>query len=231
MEDNFQCETKTKDNVFVTIAVSVQYQVIYDAVYAAFYTLEYPQAQIEAYVMDSIRTSLCTLTLDESFINKDKISHNMKLHLEDVMSRYGFRILNALITDMSPDQRVRAAMNEINSSKRMREAAAQTAEGNKTIVVKKAEATAEGMYLQGVGTARQRKAIMDGLRESIVEFSSDVRDTSPKDVMDLLVLSQYFDTLRELGNAAETRTVYLSAEAEGGATMRSSLLQANAASL
>ena len=128
---------------------------------------------------------------------------------------------------MIPDQRVRYAMNEINSSRRLRVAAAQSAEGMKVIKVKKAEAEAESMYLQGVGTARQRKAIMDGLRESIVEFSTDVRDTSAKDVMDLLVLSQYFDTLRELGTGSDVKCIYLPAEPETGTSIRSSIIQAS----
>lgn len=227
MEEKFECETKTKDNVFVTLKISVQYQVVADAVYNAFYLLDSPSNQIEAYVMDSLRSSLCNLNLDEAFVAKEQISIDVQHHLEEVMGRYGYRILNTLLTDMVPDHRVREAMNEINSSKRLRIAASQSAEGLKVIKVKKAEAEAESMYLQGVGTARQRKAIMDGLRESIVEFSTDVSDTSAKDVMDLLVLSQYFDTLRELGAGGDVRCIYLPAEPDTGTSLRSSMIQAN----
>ena len=227
LEEKFECETKTKDNVFVTLRISVQYQVVHDAVYNAYYLLDSPSSQIEAYVMDSLRSSLCGLTLDEAFVAKEQISIDIQHHLEDVMVRYGYRILNTLLTDMIPDQRVRDAMNEINSSRRLRIAAAQSAEGLKVIKVKKAEAEAESMYLQGVGTARQRKAIMDGLRESIVEFSADVHDTNARDVMDLLILSQYFDTLRELGAGSDVRCIYLPAEPDTGTSLRSSVIQAS----
>lgn len=136
------------------------------------------------------------MTLDNAFESKLEISHSLQTHLQEVFSLYGFLIVNALVTDLAPAAKVRDAMNEINASKRMKEAAYQRAEGEKILKVKRAEAEAESMYLSGVGVARQRKAIMDGLRSSICDFSNEIADTSPKDIMDLLVMNQYFDTLQ-----------------------------------
>ena len=190
-EINVVLETKTLDNVFVTVHVSVQYQVIREKVYSAHYVLSDLQAQMRAYIFDTIRALLCHMTLDSAFETKEEISSHLKTHLQEVMSNYGFTIINALVTDLSPDIKVRDAMNEINTSKRLKEAAYQRAEGEKVVKVKRAEAEAESMYLSGVGVARQRKAIMDGLKDSIVQFSHNVPGTTAKDIMDLLVLSPY----------------------------------------
>eukprot|EP01039_Chlorochromonas_danica_P010483 gene10483-11613_t len=219
-------ETKTKDNVFVDVHVSVQYQTIKEKVYAAFYMLSDSQAQMKAYIYDSIRASLCQMTLDESFESKEEISMQLKAHLQEIMSTYGISIIQALVTDLSPNQKVRDAMNEINASKRMKESAYQRAEGEKILKVKKAEAEAESMYLSGLGVARQRKAIMEGLKDSIVDFSSNVHGTTAKDIMDLLVLNQYFDTLQEMG-ASNVRCVFLNSDTNDGT--RNAFLQAEAA--
>lgn len=226
-ELNVSLETKTKDNVFVTVFVSVQYQTIREKVYSAFYVLSDPHSQMRAYVYDSIRASICTMTLDHSFESKEEISLALKTHLQEIMNSYGVVILNALVTDLSPDAKVRDAMNEINASKRLKESAYQRAEGEKILKVKKAEAEAESMYLSGVGVARQRKAIMDGLKDSILEFSNNVEGTSAKDIMDLLVLNQYFDTLQDMGNS-NTKVVFL-AKDDGGSAFRNQLLEAQAA--
>lgn len=206
---NVVCETKTKDNVFVTVHVSVQYMVLGDSIYEAFYILSDHRQQMTAYVYDVLRSAVCALTLDASFEAKEEISSDIKKHLQAIMKTYGFEIHQTLVTDISPDPRVRDAMNEINSSKRHREAAYQRAEGEKVVKVKRAEAEAESMYLSGVGVARSRKAIVDGLRDSIVEFSGNISGASAKDAMDLLVLTQYFDTLHEIGGNPATKTVFL----------------------
>lgn len=224
-ELNVVLDTKTKDNVFVSVSISVQYQVIREKVYSAFYALSDVHQQMRSYIFDTVRASICHLTLDETFEAKDEISLAVKTHLLEVMTTYGYTILNALVTDLSPDSRVRNAMNEINASKRLKEAAYQRAEAEKVVRVKKAEAEAESMYLSGVGVSRERNAIMDGLRESIVEFSSHISGTSPKDVMELLILNQYFDTLQEVGKRPNTRTVLLSGD--NNAT-RDGLMQAQA---
>jgi regulator of protease activity HflC (stomatin/prohibitin superfamily) len=224
---NVECETKTKDNVFVQIHISVQYQVIKEKIYAAYYMLQNPQQQLTAYVFDVIRASLPSMDLDQAFESKDDISRSLKHHLEEVMSSYGFMIMQALVTEMIPDQRVRNAMNEINASKRLKEAATQRAEGEKIVKVKKAEAEAESMYLSGVGVARQRKAIMDGFRDNLVEFTSSVEGSSSKDILDLLVLNQYFDTLNDVASNNGTKVVFLSNDS-GSSGMRNGILQANA---
>lgn len=222
---NIVCETKTKDNVFVTVHVSVQYQVLRDKIYQAHYILNDHKQQMTAYVYDQLRTAICDLTLDASFEAKESISFSIKTHLQEIMNEYGFQILQSLVTDISPDERVRNAMNEINSSKRYREASYQRAEGEKVVKVKRAEAEAESMYLSGVGVARSRKAIVDGLRDSIVEFSGNVSGASAKDAMDLLVLTQYFDTLQEIGQNPGTKTVFLAADNK---EIRSGVMEANA---
>lgn len=217
------CETKTKDNVFVNCSASIQYQVILKESYKAFYKLANPESAMRAYVFDVIRASLPSMKLDHAFESKDEISVALKEHLSSVMESYGFLIIQALVVDIAPDSRVRDAMNEINASKRLKEAATQRAEGEKVLKVKKAEAESESMYLSGVGVAKQRRAIMDGLKDSIVHFSSD-SGVKPKDVMDLLILNQYFDTLTEVGTAPNTKIVYTA----GPNPTRDGMMQANA---
>lgn len=223
-----QCllETKTKDNVFVQANVTVQYQFIPQKIYAAFYILENHEATMRAYVADTVRSELTSMPLDDAFAAKDEISNSIKAHLQDIMSEYGISILNALVTDLSPAMSVRDAMNDINAAKRQKEAAYQKAEGEKIIKVKNAEANMESMYLSGKGVASQRKAIMSGLKESIVEFNSEVSDTRPKEIMDLLVLNQYFDTISEISTSKKMKVVFLPSDDN---SMRNGILQANAA--
>mmetsp|Transcript_26693 Transcript_26693/g.55718 ORF Transcript_26693/g.55718 Transcript_26693/m.55718 type:complete len:283 (+) Transcript_26693:34-882(+) len=193
------CETKTRDNVFVQVAVSVQYRVLTEKVYDAFYRLTDPTEQIRAYVFDVVRSTIPKMELDRAFESKEDIANQVQLQLSKVMNEYGYEIMESLVTDLSPDQRVKASMNEINASKRLKEASMHKADADKIRMVKAAEAEAEARHLSGTGVARQRKAIVDGLKESINDFKSDVKGTSPKDVMDLLLLTQYFDLLRDVG--------------------------------
>eukprot|EP00522_Entomoneis_paludosa_P007889 CAMPEP_0172446538 /NCGR_PEP_ID=MMETSP1065-20121228/6120_1 /TAXON_ID=265537 /ORGANISM="Amphiprora paludosa, Strain CCMP125" /LENGTH=282 /DNA_ID=CAMNT_0013197683 /DNA_START=181 /DNA_END=1029 /DNA_ORIENTATION=- len=193
------CETKTKDNVFVQVAVAVQYRVLTESAYEAFYRLTDPRGQIQSYVFDVIRSTIPKLELDESFSSKEDIASDVKQSLTEVMREYGYEILNSLVTDIAPDSKVKASMNEINASRRLKEAASHKAEADKTKQVKAAEAEAEARYLSGLGVARQRKAIISGLQSSVSEFSQKVPNTKPKDVMDILLLSQYFDTLSTVG--------------------------------
>lgn len=193
------CETKTKDNVFVRAEVAVQFRVLPEFAYDAYYRLSDPRGQIQSYVFDVIRSTVPRMELDEAFASKREIAENTNRQLEAVMKDYGYEILNTLVTDLSPDARVKASMNEINASKRLKEAASHKAEADKVQQVKAAEADAEARYLSGLGVARQRKAIVSGLQSSIAEFSNDVDGVSSKDVMDILVLTQYFDTLGAIG--------------------------------
>jgi len=204
------CETKTKDNVFVNVVISVQYQVILEKSFDAYYKLSNPEMQIQAYVYDVVRSTLPRMELDESFSNKDKLAGDVKAHLDETMASYGYNIVKALVTDISPDARVKMSMNEINASRRLREAANHKAEADKIVQVKAAEADAESKYLSGVGVARQRQAIVGGLQDSIIEFSGEIEGTTPKDVMDLLLLTQYFDMLKDVGSSGNTgKTLFL----------------------
>jgi regulator of protease activity HflC (stomatin/prohibitin superfamily) len=193
------CETKTRDNVFVQVAVAVQYNVLAEGAYDAYYRLTDPRGQIQSYVFDVVRSTVPKMELDEAFASKDEIADAVLAQLQDVMKDYGYRIRNTLVTDMSPDSRVKASMNEINASRRLKEAASHKAEADKIKQVKAAEAEAEARYLSGLGVARQRKAIVAGLQDSVSEFASEVPGATPKDVMDILLLTQYFDTLSSVG--------------------------------
>jgi len=223
-------ETKTLDNVFLQTVVSVQYQILQEKVFEAFYALTNPTEQITAHVYDVMRSQLPTLELDAVFEAKEELALAVKNDLAETMNQYGYQILQALITDLDPDQRVKNAMNEINSSKRLKFAVAERAEGDKILQVKSAEAEAEAKYLSGVGVAKQRKAIVDGLKSSIVDFSGGVKGATSKDVMDLLLLTQYFDMIRDVGQAKHCKTTFVPSSRSVGDDIRGSLLQANAAS-
>jgi len=222
-------ETKTLDNVFVTAIVSIQFQVLREKVFEAFYALSNPQQQITAHVYDVMRSELPKLDLDAAFEAKEELALTVKAALSDTMTGYGYQILQALITDLDPDQRVKNAMNEINSSKRLKYAAAERAEGDKILQVKAAEAEAESKYLSGVGVAKQRKAIVDGLRLSIVDFNETVKGSSTKEVMDLLLLTQYFDAIKEIGSSNNCKTTFIPGSSGITEDMRNSMIQAEAA--
>jgi regulator of protease activity HflC (stomatin/prohibitin superfamily) len=184
---------------------------------------------LSAHVYDVMRSELPMLELDAVFEAKEELAVAVKNALSETMSAYGYQILQALITDLDPDQRVKNAMNEINSSKRLKFAVAERAEGDKILQVKSAEAEAEAKYLSGVGVAKQRKAIVDGLKSSIVDFSNNVSGSSTKEVMDLLLLTQYFDMIRDVGSANHCRTTMVPTSRTMGDDIRNSLLQADAA--
>jgi len=222
-------ETKTKDNVFINTVVSIQYQVLQEKVYEAFYALTDPSRQITAHVFDVLRAELPNLELDEVFEAKDDLAMTVKNALSETMTQYGYQILQVLVTELDPPTRVKNAMNEINSSERLKYAVAEQAEGKKILMVKSAEAEAEAKYLSGVGVAKQRKAIVDGLRESITDFSGGVKGTSSKDIMDLLLLTQYFDCIRDVGSSKNCKTTFVPCSKGIGDDLRSSLIQADAA--
>lgn len=197
-------ETKTKDNVFVTIPVMVQYRVI-DPV-KSYYTLEDYQSQLQSYVYDRVRTSVAKLELDRAFESKDEIAMEVEETLKGVMSSYGFEIINTLVTDINPDVRVKESMNSINAAYREREATLALAEADKIKLVKKAEAEAESKKLQGQGIADQRSAIIEGL-VSQYKALEDVGVGSQ--AQEILLITQYFDTLAEVAKASQTKTLML----------------------
>ena len=203
-------ETKTKDNVFVTIPISVQNRVRPEKVYDAYYKLSDPTAQIKSYVEQVILGHVPGMTLDEVFASQSSIAAAVKQELDADMATFGFEIVNVLVTDIVPDQKVKSAMNDINAAQREQVAANARGEAEKILVVKKAEAEAESKALQGQGIANQRKAIIEGLQVSIEQFQKVVDGASSKDVMQLVMVTQYFDTLKSIGESDKTNTLFLS---------------------
>jgi len=211
--------TKTKDDVTVDVVTAVQYRVINSYVktetmdrdglpppkktiedhgaWRAYYRLTGVTQQFQAYIEDVVRSEIPLKTLDQAYAAKTDIAHAVKDALQKEMSEYGYEIVNALVTDISPDMKVQNAMNEINAAKRMRLAAIEKAEANKIMKVKDAEADAESKYLSGVGVSRQRKAIINGLKESVNEFQGGVAGTTASDVMQLVMMTQYLDTIKD----------------------------------
>jgi regulator of protease activity HflC (stomatin/prohibitin superfamily) len=204
-----KAETKTFDNVFVHIMVSVQYYILPTKVYEAFYKLEDPALQINSYVFDVVRAKVPKINLDDLFEKKDEIAIAVKEELNETMVGFGFEILNALVTDIEPDSKVKESMNEINAAQRLRVAANEKGEAEKILKVKAAQADAESKALQGKGIADQRKAIVEGLKESVGDFQKSVTGSSAQDVMNLVLLTQYFDTLKEISISAKTNTILL----------------------
>jgi regulator of protease activity HflC (stomatin/prohibitin superfamily) len=193
-----QVETKTQDNVFVQIPVSIQYKVIPDAVEAAFYKLSDPVKQIESMVYNVVLGHVPKMKLDDTFLNQADIAGDLRDSLDASMKEYGYSIVKVLISDIVPDQKVKAAMNDINAAQREREATVSRAETNKLLLVKQAEAEAESKRLQGEGIANQRKAIITGLKDSVEDFAKTVPGSTPQDVMQLVLMTQYFDTLKDI---------------------------------
>ncbi len=202
-------ETKTEDNVFVQFVVSVQYFVMPEKVYEAFYKLDDPTKQITSFVFDVVRARVPKIKLDDVFEKKDEIADAVKGELAQVMDDFGYGIVKALVTDIDPDQKVKDSMNEINAAQRLRMAASEKGEADRILKVKAAEAEAQSKALQGKGIADQRRAIVDGLRESVAEFEKAVPGATAQDVMQLVLMTQYFDTLKEIGASSQTNTILI----------------------
>src|SRR6201987_251975 len=205
----FSVETKTRDNVFVQIPVSVQYQVLEDRIFDAFYKLSAPQKQIESFVFNSILGHVPKLTLDQTFEQQSGISVAVKTELDSIMSGFGFNILTGLGTDIVPGVKVKDAMNDINAAQRAQVAAQARGEADKILKVKQAEAEAESKAPQGKGIAAERQALIEGLRSSIENFRESVPGATAEDVMSLVLLTQYFDTLKDIGTKQGNNTIFL----------------------
>jgi regulator of protease activity HflC (stomatin/prohibitin superfamily) len=202
-------ETKTEDNVFVNMVVSVQYFVLPEKVYEAQYKLDDAHRQIKSYVFDVVRAQVPKIKLDDVFEKKDDIAEAVKVELSHVMDGFGYGILKALVTDIEPDARVKEAMNEINAAQRMRVAANEKGEAERILKVKLAEGDAQSKALQGRGIADQRQAIVAGLRDSVDEFQRSVPGTTAKDVMNLVLMTQYFDMLKEIGASTKSTAILI----------------------
>lgn len=208
-----RCESKTEDNVFVHVDVCVQYRVKNAQDYH--YKLDSPNKQITAYVFDVIRAEVPKLTLDLLFLEKTQLSHAVKDQLDHDMTKYGVEIINTPVTDIDPDKNVKKSLNEMNTQKNLKMAMTEKAEADAIVQIKRAEATgaemrikaeadAEAKYQAGLGLSRQRKAIVDGLAESVQIFQEGVPGVNPQTVMDLIMITQYFDMMEKIG-CAETR--------------------------
>lgn len=200
-------ETKTKDDVFVQLKVSVQYLVLEDSVYDAFYRLESPQAQITSYIFDTVRAEVPKLRLDDVFEKKDDIAIAIKRELEEAMNTYGYGIIKALVTDIDPDHEVKSAMNRINAAERQKVAAEYEGEAERIRIVAKATAEAESKRLQGQGIADQRREIARGLEES-VEVLNQVGINS-QEASALIVITQHYDTLHAVSENTNSNLILL----------------------
>jgi regulator of protease activity HflC (stomatin/prohibitin superfamily) len=202
-------ETKTSDNVFVHVIVSVQYYVLPTKIYESFYKLENAERQITSYVFDAVRARVPKLTLDDVFEKKDEIADVVKSELTGVMDQFGYGTLTSLVTDIDPDPKVKIAMNEINAATRERVAANERGEAERILMVKRAQGEAETKALQGRGIADQRRAIVEGLRDSVEQFQSSVRGATAQDVMSLVLMTQFFDTLKDIGANSRSNTLFV----------------------
>ena len=221
-------ETKTLDDVFVKLKVSVQYVVIRDKVYDAFYKLEYPHEQITSYVFDVVRAEVPKMKLDDVFVKKDDIAIAVKTELQDAMLDYGYDIIKTLVTDIDPDAQVKAAMNRINASEREKIAAQFEGDAARILIVEKAKAEAESKRLQGQGIADQRREIARGLEES-VEVLNKVGINS-QEASALIVVTQHYDTLQAIGEETNTNLILLPNSPQAGSDMLNNMVASFTAS-
>ena len=220
-------ETKTKDDVFVKMKVSVQYVILKEHIFEAFYKLENPDAQITSYVFDTVRAEVPKMKLDDVFLRKDDIAIAIKRELEDAMNDYGYGIIKALVTDIDPDAAVKEAMNRINASEREKIAAEYEGEAERIRIVAKAKAEAESKRLQGQGTADQRREIAKGLEDS-VEVLNQVGINS-QEASALIVITQHYDTLQAMGETANSNLILLPNSPSAASDMLSQMVTSFAA--
>lgn len=221
-------ETKTKDDVFVKLKVSVQYKVVAENVYDAFYKLDYPQDQITSYVFDVVRAVVPKMKLDDVFEKKDEIANAVKGELNDAMTNYGYDIIKALVTDIDPDPEVKAAMNRINAAERKKVAAQYDGDAERILIVEKAKAEAESKRLQGQGIADQRREIARGLEES-VDVLNKVGINS-QEASALIVVTQHYDTLQAIGSETNTNLILLPNSPQAGSEMLNDMVASFTAS-
>ena len=220
--------TKTSDNVTLEVLTSVQIKIDEKNVYNAVYQLSSPEQQIKSYIYDIVRSKTPSMTLDKVYENKNEIADDIEKSLSLQMSGFGYLIIRALVTDVKPDQRVLDAMNQINEQERLRHAATSRAEADKIILVKKAEAESESMRLSGVGIANQRREIISGLKQSIAELQSVLGSgVNPSDVMQLVITTQYYDTLKEIGANSKTNTLIIPHNSQGINSLTEQLISSN----
>ena len=202
-------ETKTLDNVFVNLQVSVQYQVRREFVKEAYYSLDNAKNQIASYVFDDVRAEVPKLELDDVFAKKEDIAIAVQSNISESMAEYGYKIIKALITDIDPDHKVKDAMNLINAAKRDREAAHEEGEAQKIMIVKEAEAEAESKRLSGEGIAQQRLEIVRGFKESVEDFKKSLDTVTHEEIMQFVLITQYFDTIKDIGANSKNSSILM----------------------
>lgn len=227
MQLDVMIDTKTLDNVFLKMKVSVQYSVIKEQVADAFYKLEFPEAQITSYVFDVVRAEVPKLKLDDVFVRKDDIAIAVKSELQEAMQSYGYDIIKALVTDIDPDEQVKHAMNRINAADREKTAAEYESEAQRIRIVAVAKAEAESKKLQGQGIADQRREIAKGLEESVKMLNNvniDAQEASA-----LIVVTQHYDTLHSVGANNRSNLVLLPNSPTAASSMLNDLVVAMSA--
>ena len=221
-------ETKTKDDVFVKLKVSVQFKVIKLKAYDAFYKLDFPHDQITSYVFDVVRAEVPKMKLDDVFVKKDDIAIAVKAELNEAMMDYGYDIIKTLVTDIDPDSQVKEAMNRINASEREKIAAQFEGDAARILIVEKAKAEAESKRLQGQGIADQRREIARGLEES-VEVLNKVGINS-QEASALIVVTQHYDTLQSIGQETNSNLILLPNSPQSGSNMLNDMVASFTAS-
>jgi regulator of protease activity HflC (stomatin/prohibitin superfamily) len=221
-------ETKTKDDVFVKIKVSVQYKVIKDKVYEAFYKLDFPQDQITSYVFDVVRAEVPKMILDDVFEKKDDVAIAVKTELNDAMVNYGFDIIKTLVTDIDPDSQVKDSMNRINASEREKVAAQFEGDAQRILIVERAKAEAESKRLQGQGIADQRREIARGLEDSVKVLNGV--NINSQEASALIVVTQHYDTLQSVGSASNSNLILMPNSPQAGSEMLNNMVASFTAS-
>ncbi|MDB2599305.1 SPFH domain-containing protein [Flavobacteriaceae bacterium] len=221
-------ETKTKDDVFVKLKVSVQYKVIKEKVYDAFYKLDFPHEQITSYVFDVVRAEVPKMILDDVFLKKDDIAIAVKSELNVAMMEYGYDIIKTLVTDIDPDAQVKEAMNRINASEREKVAAQFEGDAARILIVEKAKAEAESKRLQGRGIADQRREIARGLEESVSVLNKV--DINSQEASALIVVTQHYDTLQSIGQETNSNLILLPNSPQAGSEMLNNMVASFTAS-
>ena len=221
-------ETKTKDDVFVKVKVSVQYKVIKDKVYDAFYKLDFPQDQITSYVFDVVRAEVPKMILDDVFEKKDDIAIAVKGELNDAMQNYGFDIIKTLVTDIDPDAQVKESMNRINASEREKVAAQFEGDAQRILIVERAKAEAESKRLQGQGIADQRREIARGLEDSVKVLNGV--DINSQEASALIVVTQHYDTLQSVGSSSNSNLILMPNSPQAGSEMLNNMVASFTAS-
>ena len=221
-------ETKTKDDVFVKLKVSVQFKVIKEKVYDAFYKLDNPGDQITSFIFDVVRAEVPKLILDDVFLKKDDIAIAVKAELQDAMTEYGFQIIKTLVTDIDPDAQVKESMNRINASEREKVAAQFEGEAQKILIVEKAKAEAESKRLQGQGIADQRREIARGLEDSVKVLNGV--DINSQEASALIVVTQHYDTLQSVGAEANSNLILMPNSPQAGSEMLNNMVASFTAS-